>query len=85
MQHTHTRHQYRAVLDLPLVHVEIVAAQFVIVAVAGIHPGVADQQIFDALGFAALLEQPQCRDNFIVHFIVEGSVIFEVLDTLPAI
>ena len=41
-QHTHTRHKHRAVRDLPLVQIEIVAAQLVVVAVARVHPGVAD-------------------------------------------
>lgn len=61
----------------------IVAAQLVVMAVARVHPGVADQQIFDALGLAALLGQLQRRDDLIVHFIVEGRVVLEVSDALP--
>ena len=85
IQHAHARHEHRAVRDLSFVQVEIVTAQLIVMAVAGVHPCVAHEQVFDALGLAALFEQLQRRDNLVVHLIVKRGVVLEVLKPLPAI
>ena len=53
--------------------------------VSGIAAGIADQQIFNMIPFAALLKQPQGRNDFIMHFIVKGSIIFEILNPFQPI
>ena len=54
-------------------------------AVARVHAGVVDKQVFDALRLAAFLEQPQGRDGLIVHLIVQGGVVLEILESLRAV
>ena len=74
MEHGEPRHEHRAFGGLALVHAKIVPPQLVVVARAGVHPGVADEQLPDLGPVAAALVHLQRLRDPPVHLVPDPGV-----------